>query len=102
LHDHLLEQQLSDYARSRGDVPLFYHPGRSRSDKSANRNTRRQSDLHLGSADSAPMTKTSPEHGCRHRFSTLARAVDMNTDVQNIIQGHAGDKSSSNYKDASI
>ena len=31
-----------------------------------------------------------PNHGWRHRFSSLARAVDMHVDVQNILQGHVG------------
>jgi hypothetical protein len=43
-----------------------------------------------------------PNHGWRHRFSSLARHVDMYVDVQNIIQGHAGDKVASDYGDAWI
>ena len=46
--------------------------------------------------------KVAPNHGWRHRFSSLARHVDMHIDVQNIIQGHAGDKVASDYGDAWI
>jgi hypothetical protein len=33
-----------------------------------------------------------PNHGWRHRFSSLAPHVDMHVDVQNIIQGHVGER----------
>ena len=36
LHDHLLEQGLLKYVKLRGQLPLFYDPGRSRGGKSAN------------------------------------------------------------------
>ncbi|MEH2472955.1 hypothetical protein V1281_005855 [Nitrobacteraceae bacterium AZCC 2161] len=36
-------------------------------------------------------------HGWRHRFSSLARAVDMHVDVQSIIQGHAGGRTAASY-----
>jgi hypothetical protein len=41
-----------------------------------------------------------PNHGWRHRFSSLARAVDMHIDVQNIIQGHVGRRTAASYGDA--
>jgi hypothetical protein len=41
-----------------------------------------------------------PNHGWRHRFSSLARHVDMHVDVQNIIQGHVGDRTAADYGDA--
>jgi hypothetical protein len=41
-------------------------------------------------------------HGWRHRFSSLARAVDMHVDVQSIIQGHAGGRTAASYGDAWI
>jgi integrase len=104
LHDHLLEQGLLKYAASRKKLPLFYNPGRSRGGKSANPQYQKAAERiaswvrELGVDDE----NVAPNHGWRHRFSTLARAVDMNTDVQNIIQGHAGEKDSSNYGDAWI
>lgn len=104
LHDYLLEQGLLKYAKMRGKRPLFYDPGRSRGGKSANPQYQKAAERlaswvrELGVDDE----NVAPYHGWRHRFSTLARAVDMNTDVQNIIQGHAGEKDSSNYGDAWI
>jgi hypothetical protein len=34
--------------------------------------------------------RVAPNHGWRHRFSSVARFVAMPEDVRNIIQGHAG------------
>jgi integrase len=102
LHDHLLEQGILEYAKLRGRLPLFYDPSRSRGGKSANPQYQKAAERlaswvrELGVDDES----VAPNHGWRHRFSTLARAADMNTDVQNIIQGHAGEKDSSNYGDA--
>ena len=88
----------------RGKLPLFYDPGRSRGGKSANPQYQKAAERtaswvrELGVDDE----NVAPNHGWRHRFSTLARAIDMNTDVQNIIQGHVGEKDSSDYGDAWI
>jgi hypothetical protein len=41
-----------------------------------------------------------PNHGWRHRFSSLARHVHMHIDVQNLIQVPAGDKVALDYGDA--
>jgi hypothetical protein len=46
------------------------------------------------------ITGVRPNHGWRHRFSSLARAVDMHVDIQNVIQGHVGKKTAGNYGDA--
>jgi hypothetical protein len=85
-------------------MPRFYDPNGSRGGKSANPQYQKAAERlaswirKLGVND----PNVAPHHGWCHRFSTLARAVDMNTDVQNIIQGHAGEKNSSNYGDAWI
>jgi hypothetical protein len=39
----------------------------------------------------------SPNHGWRHRFSSVSRFVGMPEDVRNIIQGHAGAKVADRY-----
>ncbi|MGZ6371206.1 MAG: DUF6538 domain-containing protein [Bdellovibrionota bacterium] len=106
LHDHLIEQHFLKYVKSRGTKPLFYEPDRSRGGKSAGGHFRKagerlaewiRSDV-VGVKDE----NVAPNHGWRHRFSSLARHVDMHVDVQNIIQGHAGDKVASDYGDAWI
>jgi integrase len=106
LHDHIIEQDFLKFVASRGKKPLFYEPSRSRGGKNVGGHFRKvgerlaewiRSDK-VGVKDENVM----PNHGWRHRFSSLARHVDMHVDVQNIIQGHAGDKVASDYGDAWI
>jgi integrase len=104
LHDHLIAEGLLDYKDSRKRLPLFYNPGRSRVGRIAGRHFRKAGE-HLARwirSEGVGVTdkNVAPNHGWRHRFSSLARHVDMHMDVQNIIQGHAGDKVASDYGDA--
>ena len=106
LHDHLIAEGLLAYKDSRKGRPLFYDPGRSRGGKEAGRHFRKAGE-HLARwirSEEVGVTdeKVAPNHGWRHRFSSLARHVDMHMDVQNIIQGHAGEKVASDYGDAWI
>lgn len=96
-HDHLIEQGLIAYKESRGDCPLFYDPKCSRGGRDDGKHFRKtgerlaqwiRSEM-VGVTDE----RVAPNHGWCHRFSSLARHVDMHADIQNIIQGHAGDKS---------
>jgi len=106
LHDHLIDQDFLKYVASRGKKPLFYEPDRSRGGKSAGGHFRkageRLAEWIRSDAVGVKDENVAPNHGWRHRFSSLARHVDMHVDVQNIIQGHAGDKVASDYGDAWI
>ena len=97
IHEHLIRQGLLDYVASRGKRPLFYDPKRSRGGKDANPHYQKVAErlaewvrkLGVGAG-------VAPSHGWRHRFSSLARVVD----VQNIIQGHVGRRTAASYGDA--
>jgi len=106
LHDHLIEQGLLAYVESRKGRALFYNPDRSRGGKDAGRHFRKAGERLADWVRSAVVgvtdDKVAPNRGWRHRFSSLARHVDMHVDVQNIVQGHAGDKVASDYGDAWI
>jgi integrase len=106
LHDDLIDQDFLKYAASRGKKPLFYEPDRSRGGKSVGGHFRKAGErlAEWIRSDAVGVTdeNVAPNHGWRHRFSSLARHVDMHADVQNIIQGHAGDKVASDYGDAWI
>jgi integrase len=106
LHDDLVKQRLLDYVASRGTRPLFYDPKRSRGGQDAGKHFRKAGERlaewirseKVGVTD----RRVAPNHGWRHRFSSMARHVDMHMDIQNIIQGHTGDKVASDYGDAWI
>lgn len=104
IHDDLVDQGLLDYIASRGNRPLFYDPSRSRGGQDAGRHFRKAGErlAEWIRSDAVGVTDedVAPNHGWRHRFSSMARHVGMHVDVQNIIQGHAGDKVASDYGDA--
>jgi integrase len=106
LHDDLIDQHFLKYVASRGKKPLFYEPGRSRGGKIAGGHARkvgeRLAEWIRSDAVGVKDENVAPNHGWRHRFSSLARHVDMHIDVQNVIQGHAGDKVASDYGDTWI
>jgi integrase len=101
IHDHLIEQGFLKYAASRGAQPLFYDPRRSRGGKDSNPHYQKVAErLAEWVRVDLKITGVQPNHGWRHRFSSLARAVDMHVDIQNIIQGHVGKKTAGDYGDA--
>jgi integrase len=103
LHHHLIEQGFLEYVRSRGMRPLFYDPRRSRGGTDSNPHYQKVGErLAEWVRTIVADERVAPNHGWRHRFSSLARHVDMHVDVQNIIQGHVGDKTASDYGDAWI
>jgi integrase len=97
LHGHLIEDGLVDYAKSRGGLPLFYDPGRSRGGKDSNPHHHKVGERLAEWVRSLGIEGVAPNHGWRHRFSTVSRFVGMPEDVRNIIQGHAGAKVADRY-----
>lgn len=97
LHSHLIDQGLLAYARSRGKRPLFYDPDRSRGGKDSNPHHKKVAERLAEWIRSLGIEGVAPNHGWRHRFSTVSRLVGMPQDVRNIIQGHAGSKVADDY-----
>jgi integrase len=97
LHGYLIESGLLDYAKSRGTRPLFYDPGRSRGGKDSNPHHKKVAERLAEWVRSLGIEGVAPNHGWRHRFSTVSRFVGMPEDVRNIIQGHAGSKIADDY-----
>jgi integrase len=104
LHDHLIEQGLIEYMKSRGARPLFYDPARSRGGSDGNPHYKKVGERMaewVGTiVPDVKAGKVQSNHGWRHRFSSLAREVGMHVDVQNIIQGHVGERTAESYGDA--
>jgi integrase len=105
LHDHLVEQGLLEFVAERRKRPLFYDPARTRGGKDAGRHFRKTAErlAEWIRRDVGVMDKgVAPNHGWRHRFSSMARHIDMHVDIQNVIQGHVGEKTASDYGDTWI
>jgi integrase len=98
LHSHLIDQGLLDYAKSRGTRPLFYDPRRSRGGQDSNPHHKKVAERLAEWVRSLGIEEgVAPNHGWRHRFSSVARFIGMPEDVRNIIQGHAGSKITDDY-----
>lgn len=98
LHSHLIEQGLLDCAKSRGSRPPFYDPRRSRGGKDSNPHHKKVGERLAEWVRSLGIDEgVAPNHGWRHRFSSIARFVGMPEDVRNIIQGHAGARVADHY-----
>jgi integrase len=98
INSHLVDQGLLRFAKSRGTRPLFYDPGRSRGGTNANPHYKKVGERLAEWVRSLGIDeRVAPNHGWRHRFSSLARVLSIPEDVRNIIQGHAGAKVSDRY-----
>lgn len=49
-----------------------------------------------------PDPDVQPNHGWRHRFSTMCRDAEINERVYNVIQGHAGKSVADHYGDVTL
>jgi integrase len=100
LHTHLVEQGLLEYVKSRGARPLFYDPKRSRGGSAANPHFKKVGERLAEWVRSLGIdARVAPNHGWRHRFTSVARFVAMPEDVRHFIQGHAGGKVADRYGD---
>ncbi|QEE41039.1 MULTISPECIES: DUF6538 domain-containing protein [unclassified Methylobacterium] len=98
LHDHLVEQGFLDFVRSKKAGPLFYSVARQRGASAGN-----PTYVKVGGklaewvrAVGVDDENVQPNHGWRHRFKTIGRAVGIDSARLDAIQGHApateGDK----------
>lgn len=85
LHSHLIEQGFLDLAESGGTIPLFYREGTGNEINPAAKI--RASDLAKW-VRGLGITAPQPNHGWRHRFKTVAFAVQMDPEATDILQGH--------------
>lgn len=98
LHSHLIEMGLLDLAKACGSRPLFYDPGRSRGAKDSNPHYQKVAERLAEWVRSLGIDgDVAPNHGWRHRFSSVSRLVGMSEEVRNIIQGHAAARTAGDY-----
>ncbi len=93
LHPHLIEQGFLSYVASRQGMHLFYDPARRRDGSAANPQYKKVGERlahwvrhEVGIKD----TGVDPNHGWRHLFRSNLLAADVQEQVINRIDGHAG------------
>ena len=100
LHPDIVEQGFLAYVQMRGSKPLFYDPDRSRGGKAGNPHYKKVGDRLAEWVRSLNVDpRVAPNHGWRHRFSSVARYVGMPEDIRNYIQGHSGPRIADRYGD---
>jgi len=89
VHPHLIEQGFLEFVDSSFPGPLFHNEARGRGGQEPGH-------VHVGGKLAKWVRSlgvrdpnVDPNHGWRHRFKSLARAVDMREEVFDAIQGHA-------------
>lgn len=100
LHPHLIDQGLIGALEGRKG-PLFYDPARKRDGSTGNPQYVKVGERvarwvrALGITDS----ELQPNHGWRHRFTTVARDAKIDRDVREAIMGHVAQTEHGNYGD---
>lgn len=89
IHEHLVQLGLVDFAKEAGQGPLFYRPDNAEKASlgRANAVAGRISEWVRKTA-MVEDKRVQPTHGWRHRFKTVARAVGMDSEARDYIQGH--------------
>jgi integrase len=89
LHPHLIEQGFHKLGRVGDPTPLFYDPSAHRGGKDGNPQSKKVGERLAQWVRSLGIEGVAPNHGWRHRFKTVARAVGMDPEARDAIQGHA-------------
>ena len=89
LHPHLIEQGFLDFVKSRRAGPLFYDPGKRRSDAAINRQSNRLGSKIADWVRGLGVDVPQPNHSWRHRFVTVAQRHELPERATMAIVGHA-------------
>ncbi|MGO4510172.1 DUF6538 domain-containing protein [Bradyrhizobium sp. 2TAF36] len=105
VHSHLEEQKFFHYVdkRRKAGLPLFYDPKRAEGGENAGPQWQKIAER-LGEwvVNSLKVTGVAPNHGWRHRFKSVARDVDMHSEVEAFITGHGGSDDPNEIKKISL
>ena len=103
LHPHLIEQGFIDAVKGRKG-PLFYDPKRRRQGSSGNPQYVKVGERVARWVRSIGITDTElqPNHGWRHRFTTVARRIGMDRDVREAFMGHVAQTEHGEYGDVLV
>ncbi len=95
LHSHLVEIGFPEFVAKAKAGHLFFTPHPAKGFVGPWRTVKnRLSDM---ARKIVPDPNVAPTHGWRHRFTTIARSVSMDTELRKMIQGHAPDDVAAGY-----
>ncbi|WP_460273932.1 DUF6538 domain-containing protein [Celeribacter sp. ULVN23_4] len=103
VHPHLLEIGLDRFIQDCADGPLFFpDPPDAKLRKSKARNAGNKVREWVRDIVGIDDPNIQPNHGWRHRFTTLAGRADIGERYLFAIQGHSDGRSSFNYGDVEV
>nr|WP_314256741.1 DUF6538 domain-containing protein [uncultured Devosia sp.] len=100
LHPHIIEQGFLDYVASRNGRHLFYDPGRARNGAAANPQYKKAGErLARWVRKTVGITDVGvdPNHGWRHLFRSTMLFAEVQEQVINRVDGHAGKTEGQKY-----
>lgn len=89
IHSHLIEQGFHKLGKEGDPTPLFYDPKAMRGGSKTATQATKMGERLAAWVRSLGIEGVQPNHGWRHRFKTVARAVRMDSEARDAIQGHA-------------
>lgn len=101
IHQHLVDLGFIDFVQNCPRDTLFYDAGRKRVPDAKNQPATKTAEnlgrwiRSIGLVDE----QLQPNHGWRHRFTTVARTVGMDPEIRRYLQGHTPEDEASKYGD---
>lgn len=90
IHSHLIEQGVTNLAKSGDPSPLFYNSATAKKGAVSHPLHEQMGSKLAKWVRSLGVNEVEqPNHGWRHRFKTVARSVGMDPEARDALQGHA-------------
>lgn len=103
LHPQLIAMGLPEFIRSQPDGPLFYSPKKVNENSGTRaKNAGKKIGQWVRGVAGVTDLRVWPNHGWRHRFKTVARDFDIDTEYSNAITGHEDGRVSTDYGETTV
>ncbi|PZX38975.1 hypothetical protein LY56_02984 [Roseinatronobacter thiooxidans] len=103
LHPQLIAMGLLEFIQSQPDGPIFYSPKKADENSGTRaKNAGKKIGQWVRGVAGVTDLRVWPNHGWRHRFKTLARDFDIDTEYSNAITGHEDGRVSTDYGETTV
>jgi len=103
MHPQLIAMGLPEFIRSQPHGPLFYSPRKADEDSGTRaKNAGKKIGQWVRGVAGVTDPRVWPNHGWRHRFKTMARDYDIDTEYSNAFTGHEDGKVSTDYGETTV
>lgn len=103
LHPQLITMGLPAFIRAQPDGPIFYSPRRPDENPTTRaQNTGKKVGEWVRKVAGIDDPRVQPNHGWRHRFKTMARDFDIDSEYSNAFTGHEDGRVSTDYGETTV